>query len=312
MYPRHPQSPTGTASTEPSLAGIILCADDYALSPGVSRAIVELAAAGRLSATSCMTVSPFWSEHAQWLAPLAERIDVGLHLTLSDQRPVGASPHLAPAGRLPSLPKLAALAYLRRLDPAEIADELARQLDRFETTLGFPPAFLDGHQHVHQLPVIREAVVALWQRRLSNHGTWLRVCAEPLTAIARRGVARVEAAAISLMGQKLRRLAAAAGIPANRRFAGVHDFTLKQPYRLLFQRFIAQAPAGTLVMCHPGYADAELAAVDPVTGPREDERTYLASAALAADLEAEGLSLCRFDGTPVSPSAAPERSSASD
>lgn len=310
MYRRQARFPTGTAATVAPPAGIVLCADDYGLSPGVSRAIVELAGAGRLSATGCMTVSPFWAEHAAWLMPLAERIDVGLHLTLSDQRALGPLPRLAPEGRLPALPRLAPRAYLRRLDPAEIEAELTRQLDRFEAVLGRPPAFLDGHQHVHQLPVIREAVVALWRRRLHGHGTWLRVCDEPLGAIARRGVAAIEAAAISLMGRRLRRLARDAGIASNRRFAGVHDFTLKRPYPSLFRRFIAGVPPGTLVMCHPGYADAALAAVDPVTTQREAERAYFASDAFAADLAAARLTLARFDGTPVSPPAGRERSAA--
>jgi predicted glycoside hydrolase/deacetylase ChbG (UPF0249 family) len=37
---------------------IVICADDYALSPGVSAGIRELLAAGRLNATSVMTIFP--------------------------------------------------------------------------------------------------------------------------------------------------------------------------------------------------------------------------------------------------------------
>jgi len=39
---------------------IILCADDYALTEGISRAIGELAAAKRLSATSVLVTSARW------------------------------------------------------------------------------------------------------------------------------------------------------------------------------------------------------------------------------------------------------------
>ena len=91
---------------QPSAAGprpIILCADDYAIAPGVSRAICALIQQGRLSATGCMTVSPFWREHARWLQLLAGRADIGLHLTLTDLRPLGMMARLAPDGRLPSL-----------------------------------------------------------------------------------------------------------------------------------------------------------------------------------------------------------------
>ena len=45
------------------------------------------------------------------------------------------------------------------LDTDEIRAEVARQLDRFEAGLGFPPDHIDGHQHVHVLPGIRRALL---------------------------------------------------------------------------------------------------------------------------------------------------------
>ena len=48
---------------------IVLCADDYGLAPGVSRAIRELLASGRLSATSCMVVYPEFAEDGPLLQP---------------------------------------------------------------------------------------------------------------------------------------------------------------------------------------------------------------------------------------------------
>jgi len=59
---------------------VVLCADDYALSAAVSQGIAALAEAGRLSATSAMVLSPRWREDAARLAPLRNRLDVGLHL----------------------------------------------------------------------------------------------------------------------------------------------------------------------------------------------------------------------------------------
>ena len=50
---------------------LILCADDYALTEGVSRAIGELAAARRLSATSVMVTTPHWPAAAPRCAPTA-------------------------------------------------------------------------------------------------------------------------------------------------------------------------------------------------------------------------------------------------
>ena len=59
-----PQSRDRASTARPSQGDaqrmIILCADDYAMTEGVSRAIGELAAAQRLSATSVMVTSPHW------------------------------------------------------------------------------------------------------------------------------------------------------------------------------------------------------------------------------------------------------------
>src|SRR5690242_13463328 len=63
---------------------VILCADDYAIAPGVSRAILALIDRGRLTATSCMAASRFWPEHAGWLRPRAGKADIGLHFTLTN------------------------------------------------------------------------------------------------------------------------------------------------------------------------------------------------------------------------------------
>ena len=82
---------------------IILCADDYAMTEGVSRAIGELAAARRLSATSV-----HGRPRAHWpaMAPAAAactaaHLAIGLHLNLTLGAPLGPMPRLAPGGELP-------------------------------------------------------------------------------------------------------------------------------------------------------------------------------------------------------------------
>ena len=283
-----------TAPGQNEATPIILCADDYGIAPGVGRAIRHLLALGRLSAASCMSISPAWPGEAQALKPLAGGADIGLHLTLTDQRPLGAMQHLAPAGRLPSIRRMIALAYAGRLERREIATEIRRQLDRFEAEFGRPPAFLDGHQHVHQLPIVREAVLALYQERLARHGSYLRYCDEPLAAIGRRRIFRGEALAISLLARGFARKARAAGIPGNRGFSGVHDFAGRTPYRRLFPRFLEGAKPWALVMAHPGISDAALAAADRVTHEREEEYRYFQSEAFPADLAEAGVRLAAF------------------
>ncbi len=271
----------------------VLGADDYGVSPGVSAGIRELLARRRLSATSCLVVSPHFSRDAPALKDLAHDADIGLHLAFTQFPPLGPMPRLAPGGRMPDTGKLILLALGGRLDLGEIGGEIDRQLDAFERAFGRAPDYVDGHHHVQQLPVVRDALLQRYATRLPR-GTALRVCAEPFGAILKRGVAMPRAAVISLLGQGLRRRAAAQGIPANRRFSGVRDFTEAAAYRDLFRRFIADSPSGLAVMCHPGHPDADLAALDHVTDQRQGEYDYLAGEEFPGDLAAAGLRLARF------------------
>lgn len=273
---------------------LVLCADDYGLSPGVSRGIVELIGARRLSATGCMTASPFWPEHARWLKPLRGHADIGLHLSLTSLAPLGPMPLTAPGRRPPGIGALMRAALLGRIDTDEVTAEFARQLDAFESGMGRPPDFLDGHHHVHQLAGVREAVLALYARRLAGSGAWIRCCDERPTLVAKRGVAIARALAIGRFGVTLRRRAHAAGIPFNDGFAGVYDFASATPYADLFPRFLRGARGRHLVMCHPGHVDNALRAVDSLTDTRESEHAYFRSDAFPATLAAAGVRLGRF------------------
>jgi chitin disaccharide deacetylase len=265
----------------------ILCADDYGLAPGVGAAIRELIAQGRLSATSCMTAGPYWPEEARLLAPLAGRADIGLHFTLTDQTPAGPMPKSAPDGRLPTVGRLMKAAYTGRLDPAEIAGEFARQLHNFTAALGRPPDFIDGHQHVHLLPVVRD-VVAAAARDLP--GIYLRSCVEPAFSILKRGVAAPKALLLSAMG----RAADADGLRRNRGFRGAYDLTDRVPFGALMARFLNPPRPGMLVMVHPGFADDALRAVDRVVAQREVEHAYLAGPDFGDLLTEVGATPARF------------------
>ena len=68
----------------------ILCADDFAMSRGISDGILALAEAGRLSATSAMVNQPRWAEDAPRAVALRDRFALGLHLNLTFGAPLGA------------------------------------------------------------------------------------------------------------------------------------------------------------------------------------------------------------------------------
>jgi predicted glycoside hydrolase/deacetylase ChbG (UPF0249 family) len=254
---------------------IILCADDYALTEGVSRAVGELAAARRLSATSAIVTTPHWPAMAQRLIVHRAHLALGLHLNLTLGSPLGPMPKLAPSGAFPGLATLLAAAALRRLDGREVRAEIERQLDRFEAGLGYAPDHIDGHQHVHVLPIVRRAVLEAAVARYARRPPLLRDPADRVASILGRGVAVGKALAVGALSHGFARAAWRRGLPINDSFAGFSDFDLARPYGEELGGNFRLPGRRHIVMCHPGHADAELARVDPVVERRTMEYDHL-------------------------------------
>lgn len=254
---------------------IVLCADDFGLSPGVSRGIAELLGMGRLSATSCMVNYPEFRADAPSLKPFYGRADLGLHFSLTDSRPIS---------------RVALECHLRPPAFSAMLDEVERQVEKFSAAMGFLPDYVDGHQHVHVLPVVREAVVDVAKRI----GAYVRVPRDRIDGAMWRRPAPLETFYLARASRKLAQLASASGVPANRGFRGVRTFREKTPFGALFRRMIAGAGEGSLVMCHPGHADAALMGRDPVRQQRAGEWGYFSGSDFHADMAGAGLALSRL------------------
>ena len=284
---------------------IILCADDYALTPGISRGIRELARAGRLSATSVMTVSPYWETEGNLLRTsepdvsgsfrgVSDRsFSVGLHFTLTDYKPLTNMYDFAPGGRLPGLGPLLRRALLKKLDPDEIANELMAQIDRFEAVMGMPPAYIDGHHHVHQLPIIRDVVIEITKDRLGPT-TFVRTCNEPLAGIIRRGVAVPRAMLISVLGRTFAKQARYQGLRGNRGFRGVRNFDPKENVAHLFDAYLTRPEPKMMIMCHPGFDEPVPDILDEIHARRPEEFAFLNSDAFAALMAERDVELVAF------------------
>jgi predicted glycoside hydrolase/deacetylase ChbG (UPF0249 family) len=271
---------------------IRLCADDYGISKGVNTAIRDLIVRGRLNATSVMVAAPtFARAEALSLAILnsgAPRAAIGLHLTLTAPfRPLSKGFRPLPDGAFPPLPALMRAALLRRLSGELLAAEIEAQLAAFAAAFGRAPDFIDGHQHVHLLPQVREEVLAAAKRRAP--AAWVRQCGHALPAIKRLGDPK--GLLLDVLSRALRARAEALGVPTNPAFAGTYGFRPNADFARIFPRFLDRLPDGGLIMCHPGHVDQELIRLDPLTDLREREYAYLCSDAFPAALAGHGVAL---------------------
>ena len=262
---------------------LAVCADDFGLSPAVSRGIAALAQQGRLNAISCLSSMPAWPASAPLLAALPAEVERGLHFNLSEGEPVSAELRaLWPA--MPPLPRLIALAHLRQLPLPAIAAEWRAQWQCFVAAAGAAPRFVDGHQHVHHLPGVRGIVL---QAAADRPGLAVRSTGRvigPGHALKRRLIEHTG-------GRALQRALRAGGIPHNAALVGAYDF-VDPDYRRCVQRWLAALPDdGGLLFCHPAAADPGATTADPIAAARLREAAYLGSAAFADDLAAAGVSL---------------------
>ena len=244
---------------------LFVCADDGGWHAPTDKVLIALASQGRLSAVSLLVDGPniqAWRD----ITNSEPGLNLGLHFALTWTPERGSS----------DLAALIRQSLLGRLNINEINDRLNHQLDRFEETLGRPPAFLDGHQHVHTLPGIRDAVLRTLAER---YPTDKRPAIRSTVPLQWRGTKAAVIAALGGLGMKKR--LRQQGWASNPDFAGVYNFAKPHSFRLHIQSWISQLADGGLLMVHPGSS-----ALPEHGHARQAEALYLAGNQWQDDLAA--------------------------
>jgi predicted glycoside hydrolase/deacetylase ChbG (UPF0249 family) len=272
---------------------IWLCADDYGIAPGVNSAIRDLIARGRLNATSVMMAAPgFQHSDAVSLGILKSggerRVAIGLHVTLTAPfKPLSRGYGPLRHGAFLPLGATLRAAFLRQLDRERLAIEIAAQIQAFATAFGRAPDFVDGHQHVQLFPQVRDVFLNVVKETAPQ--AWVRQCGR-VTPFYQR-LLDAKALFLDFLSHSFRRRAHAFGLRTNPAFAGAYDFRAQPDFAKLFPRFLDDLPAESVVMCHPGFIDPQLARLDPLTAQREQEYAFLAGDAFPAMLAEKGVTL---------------------
>lgn len=284
---------------------LAVCVDDFGLHEGVNQAVFELLALGRVSAVSCLVDGPAWASGAAPLNQMAGQgaqavADVGLHLNFTELLDASAQ------AACPSQPlgALIQAAYLGRLSVPTLRTEIERQWARFEAVWGRAPDFVDGHQHVHQLPQIREALAHVLQARYpaAHRGPrpWLRQCRSPGLSGLQAGIGLVDtlkAAVIAILGASvLGRIARRVGLVHSRRLLGVYPFDADAAgYGRRWQAWLKLAEPGDLLMCHPAAPQPEgPPQPDVIAASRQMEHAVLRSEGFGALLSEAGVQVGRM------------------
>jgi len=261
---------------------IILCADDYGVCLPVGAGIRELVTLRRLTAVSCMSSALDWPAEAALLKPLRSQIDVGLHFNLT----------LGFENAVPSLTTWLKNSLTGHIDQVAVEGALLQQLDRFESVWGAPPDFIDGHQHVHIFPGIRNHLFRLIiERYPEGKRPWIRLVTPQLTGHD----APMKALILRMLSIGFAQDARLAGLELPSGFAGLYSLSGTAAFPAMMAGWLRRSSPGTVLMCHPSIC----AEHDPegIGQARLREYQYLRGMEFDDTCKREQVTLARFCST---------------
>jgi hopanoid biosynthesis associated protein HpnK len=283
---------------------LIINADDFGLTAGVNRAIVEAHEHGVVTSATVMSNGPAFAD-AIGLARSRARLGVGCHIVLVDGAPLldatavrslldrhgnSSGPHFREG-----IARFGALALLGRLDEDEIEAEATAQIRRLQTA-GITVTHLDSHKHTHLFPrVLRpllRAAASCGVKAIRN--PFERMQGSQLSASPSLWRRWAEVGVLRGLARQFREAVQQAGIATpDGTLAIVATGSLNE--RLL-RLMVENLPDGIWeLVCHPGYNDADLRGIRTrLRESREQELRILTSPSTRDLLAANGIEIVSF------------------
>jgi hopanoid biosynthesis associated protein HpnK len=280
---------------------LIINADDFGLTPGVNRAILEAHQRGVLTSTTLMANS-FAFEQAVQLSKTSSRWSVGCHVVLLDGKPLLDPiriPSLIPKNNGKAFPQgvagFAIRSFTGQINPDEVEAEAEAQIWKLKSH-GIPVSHVDTHKHTHIFPAALQGILR------AARACGVRAIRNPFEVVAanfagsQKRLWKRYAQVKTLRGLSgyFRRAVAKAGLRTPDGTLGIVATGHLNPH--LFQNIADTMPEGTWeFVCHPGYVDDDLAAIRTrLRESRAEELAILTSSATRAALEKRGIQLISY------------------
>lgn len=243
---------------------LIVNADDFGLTSGVNRAILEAHHGGIVTSSTLMPTGPSFQE-AMAMAWSTPSLGVGCHITLVDGTSVleHAKAHtlvVKDSRFRESFSSFAAASCLGRLSAGEIENEATAQIRKLQAA-GIRVTHFDTHKHVHLFPRVLKpllrAAKACGVSAVRNPFGPVRILDLRVQPSSWKRWTQV--GLLNSLSGKFRRAVAKSGLRTTDGTIGVvgtGSMTAE-----LFQSLLTTIPGGTWeFVCHPGYLDADLQA----------------------------------------------------
>lgn len=246
---------------------LIVNADDFGRSAGVNAGTLQAHARGIVTSATVLVLENAAARGIREAAEQAPRLSLGLHFALTGGgRPAAPArdlPVLAPGGRFrrrrEELP--------HRIPDAEIRLELEAQIGIFQVLARKPPSHLDSHHHAALHPSVAPVFAAVAAERFLPARAPTDEC---------------------------RRTLRAAGVRTPDAF--LDGFYAQAVSLETLENLLNGLPEGTSeLMCHPGFADAELASSSTYVEEREREVEVLCDPKIRGLVRENGIALVGFE-----------------
>ena len=281
---------------------LIINADDFGLTPGVNRAIVEGHSRGVVTSATLMAGGGSFDQ-AITLARTLPRLAVGCHVVLVDGHPVLSSDRvpslIARRGEFgQSFSAVANAAFRGKIRTQEVEAEVSAQISKIQSA-GIEVSHVDSHKHLHMLPPIGAAIIRAARscgvRAIRNPF----VAVKPLTYahLVRRPHLWKRYTQTKLLRRFrhdfLQQVADAGMVTTDGSFGVVSTGALDVE---LFGAIVGSIPEGTWeFVCHPGYIDEELGKVRTrLRESRENELKVLTSEEARQVLDEHAIELISY------------------
>jgi hopanoid biosynthesis associated protein HpnK len=284
---------------------LIINADDFGLTAGVNRAIVEAHTRGIVTSSTLMATGPAF-EDAVRLAKQSPDLSIGCHALLIDGEPVLNSArmptitsHNAGTTRFrDGLKSFAARALTGRLDPDEVEAETTAQIRKIQSA-GLTVSHVDSHKHTHLFPAVLRpllrAALACGVGAVRNpFGPRKPLKSSALLVRPNLWTRYAEVRVLRALAGRFREAVQREGMVTPDGTLGI--VVTGALDAKLFRAIAAIIPDGTWeFVCHPGYNDSDLQQANTrLRESRETELQVLTLPAARQLLEDQGIRLISY------------------
>lgn len=228
---------------------LIVCADDFGLTEGISEGIVNAYSEGIVTRTSIIANSKAF-DHAVLLSKKNQGLKVGIHLTLVEEEPINEHNKIKSLmgqnGKLLINYKAFLVRYaLLKIDINEVYAEWESQIQKVLKS-GININHIDSHQHLHMLPGIFKKTLEL---ALKYKIKKVRMFYHDIADIG-----SLKEGSLAFLSSMNKRSLLNSGVSSSDYIWGLRQGGNMKENDIL--NFIANMKCGTTeMMCHPGYAD---------------------------------------------------------